>query len=388
MPQVREVHFGEQTFSSTSRERKKEMFVVFTFFFALLMESKDRINIAPSPSSLDKLPLPPPLPLDDDEPWWVLPACKADGGESESAFVLAGGCPAETTPLAAMLARVVVSSSSSSSTSSASLPLPHADAALAMRLLEERPKESVASCQALFDRGGVEALTAVAASCPALAAAAAAVAAATATTTTTTEEQQSFPADLSLFEASPLASSWLDAFLRAPVTLQWAEAASRLSSSGASAPWRKRQRHQPPPPTPASATAATEANLLPPPSFTRAAVSRALQAAQEKQQEQEQRIASASSSPAGPSAVVGEAPTATTAENAPPLPYPPQQPNDFAAVRLAVALVRSMLRSASAKKALSDAASRCELEAFCLASAASRDAAALFRDIKAGSLFQ
>lgn len=313
------------------------------------------------------LHLPPCLPLDDDEPWWVLPSASG-GGDEIPGFTVLGGAPAAATPLAAMLRRIASSTGDSTSSSFSVVPLSHADAALAIRLFEKEPEQSIAACQSLLERGGgQEALTRVAKASPSLAAAAAAAAAAATT--------EPLPAGLSLFEASPLAAAWIEAFLKAPVTLQWAEAASRLASRGA--PSSSAVSSPRPPPL-------TETNLLPPASFARSAVSRALHAAQtqQKQQEQQQQLQQ-QRSPSVPAALGAvAAATPTTAELA-------SEAETFAAVRLAVALARSLLRSPGApRRALSDPASRLELEAFCLASARSRDATDLYRDLKNGAAFR
>lgn len=292
-----------------------------------------------------------------------------------------GGAPAEATPLAAMLQRIASSSNDSpSGSSSVAAPLSHADAALAIRLLETEPKASVAAFQSLLERGGGEAaLTRVARASPFLLAAAAATAAATSAAATAEEP---LPPDLSLFEASTLASACLDAFLNAPVMLQWAEAASKLASKGAeaaAAPFLRTaassSSSRPPP--------LTETNLLPPASFTRAAVSRALQAAQThqhqlemQQQLQQQQRHQSPSVPAALAAAETE-PSAAASEAA-----------ALVSIRLAVALIRSLLRSPRARRALSDPASRMELEAFCLAGARSRDATELYRDLKSGAVFR
>jgi len=324
--------------------------------------------------------LPPRLSLDDDEPWWVLPLASGGG---DGGFVVLGGAPAEATPLAAMLQRIASSSNDSpSGSSSVAAPLSHADAALAIRLLETEPKASVAAFQSLLERGGGEAaLTRVARASPFLLAAAAATAAATSAAATAEEP---LPPDLSLFEASTLASACLEAFLNAPVMLQWAEAASKLASKGAeaaAAPFLRTaassssSSSRPPP--------LTETNLLPPASFTRAAVSRALQAAQThqhqlemQQQLQQQQRHQSPSVPAALAAAETE-PSAAASEAA-----------ALASIRLAVALIRSLLRSPRARRALSDPASRMELEAFCLAGARSRDATELYRDLKSGAVFR
>ena len=291
-----------------------------------------------------------------------------------------GGAPAEATPLAAMLQRIASSSNDSpSGSSSVAAPLSHADAALAIRLLETEPKASVAAFQSLLERGGGEAaLTRVARASPFLLAAAAATAAATSAAATAEEP---LPPDLSLFEASTLASACLDAFLNAPVMLQWAEAASKLASKGAEAAAAPFLR------TAASSSSSrpplTETNLLPPASFTRAAVSRALQAAQThqhqlemQQQLQQQQRHQSPSVPAALAAAETE-PSAAASEAA-----------ALVSIRLAVALIRSLLGSPRARRALSDPASRMELEAFCLAGARSRDATELYRDLKSGAVFR
>ena len=350
------------------------------------MEESTRRASASAAATL--LPLPPRLPVDEDEPWWVLPLASGRG-DGAAEFAVLGGAPAAATPLAAMLRRVGASTSSSSSSSSSSsvAPLSHADTALAIRLLETEPEASVVAFQSLLEKGGGEAaLTTVARASPSLAAAAAATAAAV-TAKTATAEEGPLPPDLSLFEASTLASACLESFLKAPVTLQWAEAASRLASKGAesaaaAAPSTSSSRNasssRPPP--------LTETHLLPPASFTRAAVSRALQAAQAHQhrieQQQQQQQQQRQLSPSGPAAL-GSA--AAAAETEPPsTTTTASEAEALASIRLAVALVRSLLRSCPAtKRALGDPASRMELEAFCLACAArSREAAELYGDLK------
>ena len=327
------------------------------------------------------LPLPPRLPRDDDEPWWVLPSSGKNSDEGTAGFTVLGGAPASAsaTPLAAMLRRITSTSTSSSGVQ----PLPHADAALAMRLFEHELEGSVAACKNLLEKQGAEALAKVAKASP-LVAAAAAVAAATATAAAATGSDQ-LPPDLSLFEASPLASAWLEAFLQAPVTIQWAEAASRLASKGggaaeaaaaaafASSSSSSSSRR--------SSCALTETNLLPPPSFARAAVSHALQAAQPQQQHP-----SPLSGPAAATAL-GEpsAPSTTTTTSTP----TQNEAENFVAIRLAVALVRSLLRSSPRERQrLGEPASRMELEAFCLACARSKDATELYRDLRSGAAFR
>ena len=161
-----------------------------------------------------------------------------------------------------------------------------------------------------------------------------------------------------------------------------AEAASKLASKGAeaaAAPFLRTaassSSSRPPP--------LTETNLLPPASFTRAAVSRALQAAQThqhqlemQQQLQQQQRHQSPSVPAARAAADTE-PSAAASEAA-----------ALVSSRLAVALIRSLLRSPRARRALSDPASRMELEAFCLAGARSRDATELYRDLKSGAVFR
>jgi len=383
----RRERWPEGSLEDASREREREK--TFVFFSkdseTLTTPSKSESSMeessrhaAAAATAASGFLLPPRLPLDDDEPWWVLPLASGGG---DGGFVVLGGAPAEATPLAAMLQRIASSSNDSpSGSSSVAAPLSHADAALAIRLLETEPKASVAAFQSLLERGGGEAaLTRVARASPFLLAAAAATAAATSAAATAEEP---LPPDLSLFEASTLASACLDAFLNAPVMLQWAEAASKLASKGAeaaAAPFLRTaassSSSRPPP--------LTETNLLPPASFTRAAVSRALQAAQThqhqlemQQQLQQQQRHQSPSVPAALAAAETE-PSAAASEAA-----------ALVSIRLAVALIRSLLRSPRARRALSDPASRMELEAFCLAGARSRDATELYRDLKSGAVFR
>ena len=127
---------------------------------SLLSKSESSMEESSRRAAATRLPLPPRLPLDADEPWWVLPSARGGG---DGAFAVLGGAPAAATPLAAMLRRIA-----SSSSGSAFAPLSHADTALAIRLLETEPEASVSACQSLLEsrRGEEAALTRVARASP------------------------------------------------------------------------------------------------------------------------------------------------------------------------------------------------------------------------------